>query len=138
MSGRGAPWRPVVAWVLVILAATSVPLPGAWSRWRVSGLDATVHAALYGVLGWLVGAALRRTGRRGWRAVVAALLAIAAFAALDEAHQAWTPGRVPAAGDWLADVAGAALGLAAGTWIGGRRAREDEDTRKAAEGGRPD
>ncbi len=127
----------MAAWVLVILAATSVPLPTSWSRWAVPGFDTVIHAGLYGVLGWLVGTALNRPGARGWRLPAAAVVAMAAFGAGDEAHQAWTPGRVPALADWLADVTGATVGLAAGTWFGRRdtgRTRSDG----ATEGGRSD
>lgn len=42
------------------------------------------------------------------------------FAALDEYHQGWIPGRDPDVGDWLADI----LGIIVGFWIGSHRRRE--------------
>jgi VanZ family protein len=77
-------------------------------------LDKLVHGALYLVLGWLVGLALCASGRRGIKAGFLAVLALGAFALLDEVHQRWLPGRVPSVGDWAADIVGATVGLAAG------------------------
>lgn len=97
----------------MILLATSVPA-GIVHGTTPSWLDDVVHAVLYAVLGWLVGTALWASGRRGPAAFAVALVAIAAFAGLDEVHQRWMPGRVPAMSDWLADVVGATIGLLAG------------------------
>ena len=107
-------WRSVAAWAALILIATTVPLRDMALRVPVLWLDKLVHGALYLVLGWLVGAALCATGRRGVGAWTSALLALSVFALLDEVHQRWLPGRVASLGDWAADVIGATIGLAAG------------------------
>ena len=41
------------------------------------------------------------------------------FAAVDEYHQGWIPGRDPDWRDWIADT----LGIACGFWLGGWRRR---------------
>lgn len=71
------------------------------------------HFAAFAVGGWLAASALRAgapAARPGGRTVVAVLL-VAAFGALDEALQTFTPGR--AGGDfydWIADFLGAIAG----------------------------
>jgi len=106
-------WRSVVAWALLILIATTVPLRDLAIRASAWWLDDLVHGVLYLVLGWLVGMALGATGRRTVAAGAMALVALALFAMVDELHQRWVPGRVPSVGDWWADVAGATTGLLA-------------------------
>ena len=115
MRPRSRSWRRVAIWAVVILVATSVPVVDLATRVPLPGLDKLVHGAMYAVLGWLVGAALWMSGRRRRWAPLIALAAIAFFAAGDEMHQHWLPGRVPMLGDWVADVIGAAIGLIAAT-----------------------
>lgn len=122
MSGELRAWRGVVAWVAVILAATTVPLPASVPSGWLGGLplDLAVHAVLYAGLGWLVADALRRTGRWGRLALFTSLAVGLAFAAADELHQHWIPGRVPELADWTADVVGLAAGLLAAVVLRGR------------------
>ena len=75
--------------------------------------DKLSHALAYTVGGWLAASALRVS----WpdvpvrRILLAAVVLIAAFGALDEAVQTFTPGRTGGdVGDWLADVVGAITG----------------------------
>lgn len=108
-----APWVAVVAWAAVILVATSLPgrvLPPAFPH-----ADKLVHLASYGVLGALVARALRTGGARAPspRVFAAAAATLALFAAGDEWHQQFVPGRSADRADWLADMIGAAAGLAA-------------------------
>jgi len=110
-------WWSVAAWAALILVATSVHVPDVVLRAPVSWLDKLAHGSLYLVLGWLTGAAMCAAGRCTARAGLVALAVASAFAALDEAHQAWLPGRVPSLGDWAADVIGATIGLAVGIWV---------------------
>lgn len=106
----------MAGWVLFILAATSVPLPGGGvleGPLFLDGLlpaDRVAHLGMYAVLGWLVVRALDAEGPSAVPTVLGGLLAAAVFAALDEWHQAWIPSRSPQAVDWLADVAGLAVG----------------------------
>jgi VanZ family protein len=113
----------VVAWAILILVATTVPATDLTERLSVMGVDKLVHGGLYFVLGWLVAAALCAMDHRAIAGFVTGLLGLASFAALDEAHQLWIPGRVTSVGDWTADLVGATLGLAAGMLVW--RALED-------------
>ncbi len=107
----------MAAWAALIRVATTVHVPDVVLRTPVSWLDKLAHGSLYLVLGWLTGAAMCAAGRCTARAWFVALVVASAFAALDEAHQAWLPGRVPSLGDWAADVIGATIGLAVGIWV---------------------
>lgn len=71
-------------------------------------MDKVVHGTMYGVLGFLVGNALLRARVVVW--VLAGVL-LAVMAAGDEWHQEWIPGRSAETLDWVADVAGATVGL---------------------------
>ncbi|MBL8960171.1 MAG: VanZ family protein [Gemmatimonadetes bacterium] len=99
------PFRPVLAWALGILCVTSVPGASIPRGTTFPGLDKVIHGAMYFGLGR---AAIRAAGSAPWKV----LAAVGTFAALDEAHQEWIPGRSGDVGDWVADVAGATLGIA--------------------------
>ena len=103
-------WLPPLLWAAIILLLTSIPVP---DRVYVPGGDKTAHVLMYGILGLL---AARSALRAGWAPARLALLllGIAAFAAIDEAHQMLIPGRFADRLDWYADIIGATLGLAAG------------------------
>ena len=107
----------MAAWAALILVATTVHVPDVVLRAPVSWLDKLAHGTLYFVLGWFTGAAMCAAGRCTGRAGLVALAVASAFAALDEVHQAWLPGRVPTVGDWVADMIGATIGLAVGIWV---------------------
>lgn len=108
---RLGPWRVPLAWALVILVATSVPIPSV--GWTPTGIpaDKVAHVLLYLGLGWGSARALRSTGRTGPAAIAAVLGAGMLFAALDEAHQAWLASRTASLADWVADVVGLAAGF---------------------------
>jgi VanZ family protein len=108
-------WWAALAWAAVILVATSIPggdLPRAFP-----GADKLVHLALYAPLGVLVGRALRTSGRGANLAAVTVLWAggLALFAAADEWHQDYIPGRSSDRIDWLADVVASTAGLVLAT-----------------------
>lgn len=69
--------------------------------------DKTIHVLLYLLPSAFLGLSL---GRRLPRYAGRLLLAFAAWGALDELSQAWA-GRDGEAGDWVANVVGAALGI---------------------------
>ena len=101
-------WLPPATWAALILVLTSIPVPSV-DAGGIPHLDKLVHFALYAGLGWLVKRALRS---RRPLTLTGALVAIAAFAAVDEWHQQFFA-RDPAALDWIADVIGATAGLLA-------------------------
>ena len=81
------------------------------SRSRVVGphfqnSDKLVHFAAYGLLATLI---CRQWP--GWRGAGWALLLASAYGASDEWHQSFVPGRSSDVFDWVADTAGAALGV---------------------------
>jgi VanZ family protein len=104
---NGVRWIPVVLWAGFILTATSIPNVPAPAA---PGTDKLAHVAMYAVFGVL---ALRAAWHAAPspRTLVLTLAAIALFAAVDEWHQRFIPSRSADAVDWLADVAGATLGI---------------------------
>ena len=103
-----------MVWSCVILAATSLPGPLLPRAPHFPGADKVAHAILYGVLGFLAWRAVSRdwAPARPWLGPSVRLLAaIAVFAAVDEWHQQFIPGRGAEGADWVADVAGATVGL---------------------------
>ncbi len=101
-------WLPAAVWAGVILAATSVPnVPSP----PAAGSDKVLHLIAYAILGmlWLRAGTV---GAPGPRTLVLTLAAVAAFAAVDEWHQRFIPTRFADPADWIADVAGATLGIA--------------------------
>jgi VanZ family protein len=80
-------------------------------RVGIPHVDKLVHLALYGVLGVLLARPLRQRGGSGASTVAATLLGVAVFAAFDEWHQRWVPGRSGDVADWLADLSGAVIAL---------------------------
>ncbi len=98
-------WIPAALWAALIFAVSarsSVPVPGAW------GGDKVMHFGAYAVLGWLLAYGAQRSGVAPVWPVLVGLL----YAASDEWHQSFVPGRSVEAADWIAD----ALGVAAGVW----------------------
>jgi UDP-2,3-diacylglucosamine pyrophosphatase LpxH len=89
--------------------------------------DKVAHALAFGALAFSLDMALRQS-RHDWplyRRHLWAFLGVALFAASDEWHQSFVPGRDASALDWLADLVGAKLGLLGASWPflwGGRQA----------------
>jgi UDP-2,3-diacylglucosamine pyrophosphatase LpxH len=77
--------------------------------------DWAAHAAAFAALGLALELAWRgnRTGTPVYRRHLAIFALLAVFGALDEWQQAYVPGRSADVVDWLADLAGTFLGLAA-------------------------
>ena len=105
-AGRSR-WAPPALWAAALVIVTSWPNPGVP---QVGQADKLVHLLLYGILGWLVGRADRTLATVRRRAALT-IAALACFAALDEWHQGFVPGRSASTADWAADVVGAAAGL---------------------------
>lgn len=115
-------WLPPTLWAAFTLVLTSIPgadIPVV----PLHDVDKVVHLVLYGTLGFLAVRAVTPP-RRPTRAAILVLVAIACFAALDEIHQRFIPGRSMELFDWVADTLGAAAGggLALATARRGERA----------------
>jgi VanZ family protein len=96
-------WAPVVAWAGVIFVLSSIPDLGTdLGTWDLV-LRKIAHAAEFAVLGLLL---LRALGREG----LALALGIA-YAASDELHQHFVPGRQGAPVDVLIDAVGVFVGV---------------------------
>ena len=73
--------------------------------------DKALHAAEYAGFALFVCRALRGEEVRSWRRF--AITIVGLYAASDEWHQLFVPGRDAAALDWVADAIGCAVGVAA-------------------------
>jgi VanZ family protein len=105
-------WLPPALWAALILVVTSIPAPPDAPA-GIPHLDKAVHVFLYAGQGWLVARALRT---RRSLTLLAALLGVAAFGALDEWHQVFFA-RDPDMLDWIADTLGASIGIAAASRV---------------------
>ena len=148
MSGKKAAWTACLVWMGVIFTMSAMPgdVSGAQSGsitklmldviTAVTGMRADgavrysveflvrkgAHMAEYAVLLLLYRRALRLSGAK--YPGVAAFAMCIGYAATDEYHQSFVPGRGPAVADVMIDAAGASIGWAAGrAWdfMAGRR-----------------
>jgi len=87
---------------------------------QTSGIDKVLHFSIYTIFSFLLTRQISQD-TSPWRAVAGALLISAAFAAADEWHQRFIPGRFPELADWIADVCGAALGATTYAIVARRR-----------------
>lgn len=102
----------MAAWCALIFALSArpdyrtdaAPLPETLSR-------KAAHLIEYGVLAWLALRALAASGLRRRKAMGTALLFCVVFAASDEWHQTFVPGRYGKVRDVALDVLGAAMVL---------------------------
>ena len=99
-----------VAYTLVLVFATHYPRPEELLGPNPPS-DKTLHFAAYGLLGLFVAATLAAGGRWSRASAGRLLVALAAFAALDEATQPLF-GRSAEPLDWVCDVIGIATGIA--------------------------
>ena len=105
-AGRSR-WAPPALWATALVTATSWPNPDVP---QVGHGDKLVHLLLYGILAWLLARAEPTLATIRRRAALTTL-GLACFAALDEWHQDFVPGRSASTADWAADTVGAAAGL---------------------------
>lgn len=126
-------WGPAVVWAAVLF------LLSAWSGSSLLALpplnDKLVHACLYTVLGLTLGYGWARVPRRVPHVVLVAIGAL--YAATDEWHQIYVPGRVPDVNDWFADLVGLLLGYGvAVVLLKGRRDGDDVGSEKSEMNGK--
>ena len=103
-------WLPVIAYCAIIFTLSSIPQPLPEGL-EIPYLDKFLHAAEYGILSYLLIRAMRGTQiKLANRALLAAAVAIATlYAATDEFHQMFVPGRYPDVFDLLSDFSGALI-----------------------------
>ncbi len=99
-------WGPPLAWMTLIFILSAQPsLPGPTDTFWDTLLKKTGHFVVYAVLARLYLRAMNAGGKRGrWMAWGLAVL----YAASDELHQSFVPGRHARLTDVLIDAAGAA------------------------------
>jgi VanZ like family len=103
-------WLPAVAWAGLIFALSSIPdLGTGLGGWDLL-LRKVAHLAEYAVLGALLARALQ-TAAATWAWI--AWVAGTAYAASDEFHQHFIPGRQASLLDLAIDAVGVALGVLA-------------------------
>ena len=103
-------WAPVLLWAAVIFALSSVSdLGTGLGTWDLV-LRKIAHAGEFAVLGALLLRAVREE--------LPALALGIAYAATDELHQHFVPGRVGSALDVLIDAVGVAIGVTAWRRLG--------------------
>jgi VanZ family protein len=101
---------PLVVWMGAIYVLSDQPdLPHAPDPWLDFMIKKAMHALGYTVLAWLWWRALRGLGVR--RALLAAFVLTVAYAASDEWHQTFVPGRTGRAADVVVDGVGALVGI---------------------------
>ena len=105
-------WVAWLCWAVSMLWLSSLP-PTELPQAAFLFSDKAEHLIAYAVGGWLAATAIRASRRTatatGW--FVPAVLLVAAFGALDEAVQTFTPGRTGGdLYDWIADLLGALAG----------------------------
>ena len=108
-------WAPAFGLMALIFYLSSQPDPAPLVTRHV--WDKLLHGSGYGVLALLYLWALAGT-QRGWLVMACtAIVLTAAYAATDEIHQIFTPGRAPEVADWFADTIGGFAAVAIGsTW----------------------
>lgn len=105
VATRVSAWLPVAVWAGVIFALSSIPSLGTGLGLADLVLRKIAHGVEFAALGALL---YRATSREAWSIGFGAL-----YAASDEVHQAFVAGRVASATDWVIDVAGLVVGVAA-------------------------
>jgi len=98
-------WGPAIVWLVVLFMLSHQTGDDVATWWSVP--DTVAHLGLYIVLGAALAWGRRIRGGPSWPTL--GLFGVA-WAASDEWHQSFVPGRDPSAGDLLADVIGLLLG----------------------------
>lgn len=123
-------WLLPVLWMTVIYLFSDQPYSGEISErylgaWNVS-IRKLAHLTEYAILYCLNRQALAGTAGATWKALVMSV----AYAALDEWHQAWVPGRSATLADVLVDAGGCCLGWLA--WVAASRLKQARATQGPA------
>lgn len=107
--------RRLVAGILAIAAAIVIfifsHIPGASYPSHPGFLNYVAHFTEYLVFASLIAIAFTGGRLKPWQVALLALVIASAYAASDEFHQYFIPGRISDPMDWLTDTAGATLGV---------------------------
>ena len=116
-------WGPPLAWMGLIFFLSAQPdLPHAPEPWLDTLLRKGTHACVFGVLAWLYLRGLRGHFRTGGVLRVLSVILAVAYAASDEYHQTFVPGRHGAPFDVGVDAVGICAAMLLDWWLAHRRA----------------
>jgi VanZ family protein len=124
MSGEESKrYLPPLIWAGLIILGSSIPnLSGLETGITVG--DKIVHFAEYFILGFLTARAFLKLEIRKWGKIAGLVAVLAAFAVMDELHQALIPGRTVEKLDMTADIFGLLTSTLLYVWLARRnRAR---------------
>ncbi|MDD5352176.1 MAG: VanZ family protein [Candidatus Omnitrophica bacterium] len=104
-------WLPVLAYAVLIFGISSIPgsnIPSAFPY-----ADYIFHIIEYFVFGFLICLAIKntKTGLSLKKVFLFGIILVMLYAATDEFHQSFVPGRDASFLDWLCDSAGAMGGI---------------------------
>jgi VanZ family protein len=105
VAGRVGRWVLVAVWMGAIFWFSAQPKV-ALNFGQPEFLSKAAHVVEYAVLGWLIQRA-RGDRRAWWQSWLIAVV----YAATDEFHQSFSPGRAPRVTDVMIDAVGAAMGM---------------------------
>ena len=105
-------WLPLICWGLVMFLFSAKPTSSTSEiYWEDFFVKKTAHIVEYFVFTFLAFRALLNTGVNKIKAGYISILVAFIFAATDEFHQSFTPGRDPTLRDVLFDTIGATLAV---------------------------
>jgi len=101
-------WLPTIIWMITIFSFSAHPsLHASAVAWQDFAVKKTAHFVEYFVFTGLLIYSLTRTTRLSWtRALLMAIIICIVYAATDEFHQSFVPGREPRIRDVLIDISG--------------------------------
>jgi len=103
----------VAVYWLAMFVGTHMPVTPKSPPHPPNSLDKWLHAAAFAGLAVLLAAAGWAGGFRSWRLYLCVMVVVALYGLFDEATQALVRRREPDLFDWLADLTGGLLGIAA-------------------------
>ena len=111
VAARVWTWGPCVLYLLLIVAASSIPGSSLAPVEVALSWDKLIHALEYAGLTWLVWRALvlEYQAPRGWRRAVVLVVVAVCIGGLDELYQSQVSGRYSSIYDVVADGVGGAV-----------------------------
>ena len=120
-SDRQKRKRRIIAGVLALLVAVVIfvlsAVPGESYPKHPGFLNYIAHFCEYFVFAALLTVAFTGGRLKSWQVVLVAVAIASAYAASDEFHQLFVPGRLCDPVDWLTDTLGAISGALTATWF---------------------
>ena len=114
-------WGPAIIVMVIIFIASATPgsdLPkfGTWDLFAKKG----GHMLGYALLASAYVHGMNKGGKTSFLKLMAAVCLAGLYAASDEFHQRFTPGRTPSIYDVCIDTVGAGIGVSIWSWLCGR------------------